>query len=239
MSEVLRIALVAEGYTDKVVLSAAIGAMLGDRPFVLRLLQPVESLPLESAEPYTGMGKGWGGVYLWCREAVRRSGSRLRDDALLFLEYDLLILHLDADVAGKHYSDYEIEDAADDLPCEEACPPPSATTDRLRTVLLRWVGEVEIPPRTVLCTPSKSCEAWVVAALFPDDKEMEKSGWECHPNPEKRLSVQPKDQRLRKTEREYNSAEDRLAEEWPRVSKQLSEAARFASEFSNQLEAMG
>lgn len=233
MSKVLRIGLVAEGYTDKVVVRAALGSILGERPFLLRLLQPEESLALEPAQPFTGVGKGWGGVYLWCREALRRSNGNFNDDPL-FMEYDLVILHLDADVAGKGYADYEVEDSVNDLPCEEPCPPPSATTDRLRPVLLRWIGKTTLPPRTILCTPSKSSETWVVAALFPDDVEMQRKGWECHPNPEARLAVQPVGQRVKMSEKAYKQLEGRLVEEWPRVSSQLSEAERFATDVGSQ-----
>jgi hypothetical protein len=227
MSDLLRIGLVAEGYTDKVVLDAAVGALLGERPYLLRLLQPEESLPLEPVSKFTGKGKGWGGVYLWCQESRIRSGGGLRDDPL-FLEYDILILHLDADVGGKKYSDCEINDPATDLPCEEPCPPASTTTNRLRKVLLRWVGETNIPAKTILCTPSKSTEAWVVAALFPGDTEMLRKGWECHPNPETRLSIQPKEHRLSKTEKDYKGIRDRISVAWPQVRQAMTEADRFS-----------
>ena len=50
MSEVLRVAVVAEGPTDRIVLEAAIAHLLGDRPFVLRQLQPEESVALLGRE---------------------------------------------------------------------------------------------------------------------------------------------------------------------------------------------
>src|SRR5206468_4098251 len=116
---------------------------------------------------------------------------------VLYLSYDVLMLHLDADVADRSYANGGIEEAVQDLPCVQACPPPAASTDPLRVVLLRWVGESYVPPRTVLCTPSKSVEAWVVAALFPNDMSVTR-GIECWPNPESRLAQLPHDQRIRK-----------------------------------------
>src|SRR6266545_3925071 len=77
-------------------------------------------------------------------------------------------------------------------PCVQPCPPPSASTNPLRQVLLRWLSESDMPPRTVLCTPSKSMEAWVVAALFPHDAAVNR-GIECWPNPENMLAQQPHD----------------------------------------------
>ena len=71
MSDPLRIALVAEGPTDRIVLEAAITALLGQRSFVLSLKQP------EVSEAFTGgasgaSGAGWGGVYRWCRTTMDR-----------------------------------------------------------------------------------------------------------------------------------------------------------------------
>jgi hypothetical protein len=230
MSDPLRIGLVAEGVTDKLVIGAAIENLLGGRSYILRLLQPEESLAFGCAAPSVSQGRGWGGVYLWCKGIRQRNGGRLAGD-MLFSEYDILILHLDADVAGKRYSDCGIVDAENDLPCEEACPPPAATTDRLRNVILRWVGEVTLPGKTVLCTPSKSSEAWVVAALFPDDRVMTKRGWECSPNPERRLGTRKRGERVRKSESDYKLIQERITQSWPRLRNELSEARRFSDDF--------
>lgn len=231
MSEPLRIALVAEGETDKVVIGAALAAMLKDHSYVLRLLQPEDSLALGAPGPFAGLtGGGWGGVYRWCQGTVRDNDGRLTGHPL-FEEYDILVLHLDADVAGRRYSDYHISDPANDLPCEEPCPPPHATTDRLRQVLLRWCGETDVPPMTVLCTPSKSTETWVMASLFPQDAELERLGWECHSNPEGRLRAQPQDIRMKKTKAEYMAKQEAIAAAWEQVAEKLSEARRFSTNF--------
>ncbi len=230
MSDPLRIGLVAEGITDKLVIQAAIENLLGERRFILRLLQPEESLPLELSAPTLSQGKGWGGVYLWCEGVRQRNGGRLDGD-LLFSGYDILIMHLDADVAGKNYSDCEIKDLTGDLPFKEKCPPPSATTDRLRSVLLRWLGETSIPAKTVLCTPSKSCETWVIAALFPDDAVMVRKGWECHPKPESRLGTKPKAVRVTKSKAGYEAVQEKISAAWPRLRAELSEAGRFSDDF--------
>jgi len=178
MSEPLRVALVAEGPTDRTVIQAALRAALPARPFVLQQLQPEGSLA------FGPLGAGWTGVYRWCRQAAKRGAGRLGSDFLLFQNYDLLILHLDADVAGMEYGHGSIVPAAGDgpLPCERPCPPVRDTTDLLRAVLLSWCGEMAVPPRTVICMPSKSTEAWVVAALFPDDRAV-RIAIECLANP--------------------------------------------------------
>ena len=86
------------------------------------------------------------------------------------------------------YQNGWIDNQTGDLPCEQPCPPPEATTNVLRKVMLRWLGEAQVPAHCVLCTPSKSIEeTWVMAALFPTNKEVVKDSWECRANPEARL----------------------------------------------------
>src|SRR4051812_11996228 len=128
MSDSIRIALVAEGWTDRSVVNAAIAALLGNRKYILNLLQPED--PASTAPFGETRPLGWGGVFRWCMESVSR-GGRLRDDPVLET-HDILILHVDADVAGSNYGAAHIHDAphADDLPCAEPCPPPAATTNR-------------------------------------------------------------------------------------------------------------
>lgn len=229
----LRIALVAEGITDHAVLSAAIESMLNGRSFVLTLLQPEGSIAFTGKGNAGTFGGGWKGVYRWCLQATQRGGGRLSNDPL-FLGQDMLLLHLDADVSGEDPSNNTISpipELAGILPCEQPCPPPSATTDLLRNMMLAWIGETHTPPKTVLCTPSKSTEAWVMAACFPKDKQMARQGWECHPNPESRLGQQPKGKRFAKNHDDYSERNSKLQAGWPSVVARLTEARRFQNDF--------
>src|SRR5438132_11910472 len=114
MSDPVRIALVAEGWTDRSVIEAAIAALLSGRTYDLNLLQPED--PAATAPFAVQRPGGWSGVYRWCREAVDRAG-RLRHD-IIMASYDVIILHLDADVADGNYAAAHIHDAPDpnDLP---------------------------------------------------------------------------------------------------------------------------
>ncbi len=230
MSSPLRIALVAEGPTDGVVIEAALRSMLRNRPFVLNQVFPATSVGFGT------MGTGWVGVYRWCHQSTARGGGRLSGDRLIFGagNFDLLVLHLDGDVAGFEYADGSLVPLPTDgaLPCAKACPPPADTTDELRKVLLSWCGEANAPPKTVVCMPSKSTEAWVVASLFPTDQAMAQ-GIECYPNPESRLGQQPVAVRVRKKKRDYQSRAAELEQAWPRIaaSAALGEAFRFQTEF--------
>ncbi len=231
MAEQLRIALVAEGPTDMIVIRAALEAILRDRPFVMTLLQPEVSAALDGFGPFGG---GWTGVYRWCKQAASRGGGRLSSDALSYQNFDFLVIHLDADVAGEEYASGNIRSEACDgnLPCLHACPPASATTNALREVLLTWCGETRVPGETVVCMPSMSSEAWILAALFPDDRAM-KRDIECYPDPESRLGQQPKKSRVKKTQSDYSSRAHDLTARWPAIARQgaLDEAWRFQREF--------
>lgn len=231
MSEPIRVALVAEGPTDRIVVESALRAMLAERSFVLVQLQPEGSLA------FGDLGGGWGGVYRWCKQSARRGNGRLSMDRLL-QQFDLVIIHVDADVASLEYMDAnvvaDIGDAA--LPCERPCPPPSEATNALRQVVLSWCGENLIPDRTVICVPSKSTEAWVVAMLFPRDSAVVgEISFECCPNPAARLGQQSKRSRIKKAQRDYQDRSSRLEAEWPRISAEngLSEAVRFRADITN------
>lgn len=240
MSNTLRIALVAEGVTDYEFLKAAVESMLGGQSFDIKLLQPEASVAFTGAGNAGPLGSGWRGVYKWCLLAAERGNGKLRDDPV-FGFYDLYVLHLDADVAGEDPANYPVNPIAElvgVLPCEQRCPPPNGTTDRLRQVMLSWIGETQTPPQTVLCTPSKCTEAWVVAIFFPHDGQMIKKGWECHPDPASRLGQQPKPHRFAKRQADYQARNARIQEGWPRIVNRLTEAKRFQDEFTAALDAL-
>ena len=101
MSETLRIALIAEGPTDRIVMEAALNAILPDRSYVLNQLQPETCNTFENELTFGATGSGWGGVYAFCHQAVARS-RHIGEDPL-FAGHDVLIIHLDADVMNHTY----------------------------------------------------------------------------------------------------------------------------------------
>lgn len=226
MSEPLRLALVAEGPTDRIVIEAAISSILNSRPFILNQLQPEVSLA------FGPHGGGWGGVYRWCRQSVARNGGSLEIDPL-FEFHDLLVLHLDADVSKERYQSANIHENPGDLPCAEPCPPVQATTDRLREVLLRWSGEPTTPDRTVLCIPSKSTDAWVVAALFPTDPTVLDGSHECRSHAQQPLRI-----RIEKSQFVYENHKAKLREVWLTVTEICTEARRFSDDFRGAVQAV-
>jgi hypothetical protein len=78
-------------------------------------------------------------------------------------------------------------------------------------------------------------EAWVVQALFPENKLVKSPHWECHASPEGQLGQQLKASRIAKTRRDYESRRPQMIAAWPQV-RRLSEAERFSQEFLSTVE---
>ena len=229
MSDPLRIAVAVEGPTDEIVLHAVLECLLANTDFEFHTLQPEGSVAFESA-PLGGTGTGWGGVYQWARQSAAEGGGSVSGSSALSY-HELLIVQVDADIAGKSYSSAGIDHPPfQDLPCKKPCPPPDRTTNELRTVILGWLGEQGCPPQVILCTPSKSIESWVIAAVCPNNRMILRGDWECHPNPEGQLGTLPKGQRFRKRVSDYRARKSQITSAWPNVSAMLAEAARFERE---------
>ncbi len=232
----LSIALVAEGKTDLIVIDAALKAIVG-RPFVLTLLQPETRDSLGGAGRFGG---GWGGVYRWCRQLISMRYSVDANPSLA--GFDLVLLHVDADVAGKSYTEANIYDGRTDLPCERPCPPAEESVDRLREVLMGWIdmGPADrLPERWVFCLPSKCTEAWVVAALYGATKDEILERLECSLVLENWLSRRPKGEgkiikwngkEYKKIRSAYRGIAKRITNNWRTVYEHCPQSSRFANE---------
>jgi hypothetical protein len=226
MSKPVRVAFVMEGPTDYVVLRAAVRALLDGRDFEATNIWPELD---ENLRPQTE--GGWGGVYKWCRQVLEQAEGPARDNPIFALN-DMVVIQVDADVARMKYKDYGIKDAPnDDLPCEQDCPPPSATTDALRAVMLGWLDETTVPPHAVLCTPSKNIETWVLVGLFPGNGQAKKSNIECRWGLEVQLRKHGLMKGAKKFIDEYRANEKGIQDAWPSVREKCSEAERFSTDF--------
>ena len=229
MSE-LRVAIAVEGPTDEVVIEAIVDTILGGADFELQVLQPDGSSVFGGAVGGE-RGLGWQGVFRWCREASMEGGGSVSLSAV-FANHDVVVVHVDADVAGVTYDSAGVfSPPRADLPCEQPCPPASATTDALRDVVLNWLGEVDCPDRLVLCIPSKNMDAWVVVALEPDNKIVARGDWECRRDPGRQLVSWPRGKKLAKRKVAYKRRADEIGEGWTVAASKLTEAKRFETEF--------
>lgn len=100
-------------------------------------------------------------------------------------------------------------------------------------------AEEECPSKTVLCIPAQNSEAWVLAALYPDERVLHTGDLECRAAPEDILAGKPKAERLirggKKDVAAYRQRADEFAAAWEHVKKVCSQAVRFEAEFSGAL----
>jgi hypothetical protein len=240
MSDLLRIGFAVEGSTDLVMLESAVAAILPGYEIETVKLQPEVSDSFVALAGATGFG--WPGVYRWCREAVEKGGGSISGGPVLE-SLDAVVVQLDADVAAATYEQGHIEDGTDDLPCEKECPPAEATSDALRIVLLRWLGEAVEPKNLVICMPSKSLETWILAGFYPSDPIVKSGALECRAKPERLLAGKPLKGRLVSgTHKNFDMYRERAAEfleKWSLVEKKCTQAKRFAAELRTTLKDKG
>ena len=219
----MRIALVAEGPTDYELIQAALMAIL-PQPFVLTQLQP------EATQPQ--MGGGWSGVLKWCEATGRRHAGSLDADPLLG-DVDLLIIHLDVDVAGSSYDQCgpAVQAMAAHkgwaaLPCVQPCPPVEDSIAPLTLAIRSWLAPAQAGQKTVLCLPAQSTGAWLAAATLPAGHAL-LAGTQCNPDLEARLGQLAKGQKIKKTVRDYRAFASRVVDNWTAVKALCGQAQAF------------
>ena len=146
-------------------------------------------------------------------------------------------MQVDADVQHEH--DAEISQT---MPC----PPAESGADAVRKLILNWLALDLLPARAVLCVPAAASETWILAALFPDAKEIVFSdsrsaeGLECRLDVKsllRRLGKRLKPKlvisqggKLKNQSTGYAAQQNALQNGWDTVTELCSQAARFDAE---------
>jgi hypothetical protein len=217
MSDSLRIAIVCEGPTDKIIFDDLLEEFLGHANFRSTLVQPIMSALGGDFGPFGG---GWQGVLRWCAQVV--SGGMSFDMSITSTNNDLIIVHVDADVAR--------ETSLAHLHLPSPCPPAKGTCDNLRKHLAALLGGPSLPGHLVFCVPADSTEAWVIAALNPAIAALN-SPWECFRKPEDRLTnVTVEGKTVGKSQRSYARIASYVSEAWYSAKSHCPEASRFESD---------
>jgi hypothetical protein len=172
-------------------------------------------------------------VLKWCQQFASRSQASLEVDPTL-AGFDLYVIHLDADVADQSYADggHAIAQASDgwpSLPCSLPCPPATDSVNELRKRLIAWLGLGDLGRKTVMCVPSKASEAWLAAGVLAEDHELLDT-LECNASVARRLAGLPKQDRIRKSQLEYQNHAGTLTRNWARVVRTCTQAQRFHSD---------
>jgi len=225
MSE-LKIGMIVEGPTDALVLQAGMTAFL-KVPFTVRALQP--------QVPPGSSGTGWSGVYRWCRQVASFQSETLSDNPIL-QNLDLIIIQIDADVAGMSYADAGIhEPVLNDLPCKKPCPPASDTVDLLFRVVQGWLSPTMPGDSGVICVPSKYIEAWVAAGVYSQTDPELMDDIECSDailayfqnKPARERLIRSKDGKPKKITRRYLGISESLTKEWENITRYCPQAGLF------------
>ncbi|EFL52991.1 conserved hypothetical protein [Solidesulfovibrio fructosivorans JJ]] len=222
------IGVIAEGITDFYIIEAALNAILTES-FTVNLIQP--------EEPMGCTGGGWPGVYRWCRQVSAAGGETLASSPLLS-EYDIIIIHLDADVSTSQYSDGNITDNPNnDLPCQINWPPICDTIDRLVAVVEGWLSPLVIDPHSVLCIPSFCTESWVAVGVFgKNDRSIlndiefyDKIYQYLHGMPSRQRLVGTKDGKFKKNTQKYKVNRSTITENWDFIKEHCLQARDFSN----------
>lgn len=231
----MNIGTVVEGPTDRLVLEAVLDRVLpGDS-------RDHRYFPLQPTSTFGQTGTGWKGVRRWCRQTWGGPGSRLE----LIISgstgppLDLLVVHVDADIAGE--PDLLNNDDEPNPDIQQPCPPVNATTDQLRRVIMRWLRCKTLPPQVILAIPAQDTESWTFAALFPEDNLCGRNDYECirsgNDHPGYRLTLinygkllGRRGGQIRKSGRKYSQVTSDIAEAWETVCCICTQAERFAQD---------
>ena len=112
------------------------------------------------------------------------------------------------------------------LPCNQPCPPISATCDQIEAVLKSWLGGNVPMYRTLYCLPAQSSGTWLAAAVLPSGHAL-LVGVECDIRVEKGLAQLPKKERIKKSVLEYRKYAPVITTQWQQVKQICTQAERF------------
>jgi hypothetical protein len=228
----MNIGTVVEGPTDRLVLQAILDKILpGDHRY----------FPLQPTETLGETGTGWKGVRRWCHQTWQRQGSSLETilSADTGAPLDLLVIHVDAEIASEH--DLQEGEDAPVPDVQQPCPPIEATVRQLKQVVERWLNLNELPRQVILAIPAQDTENWTFAAFFPEDELCTRENYECtktgRDHPAYRLTLNKYGKLLRRTDGiikkpvgRYGQLARQIADNWDTVCHICSQAQQFGQD---------
>jgi hypothetical protein len=209
-----RVALIVEGPTDAIVIRAILPNIVEE--FEVTVIQPERTA---IGGDFGEFGGGWRGVLRWC-EGVNGIGGPSQSPT--FANSDIVIVHLDADVSDE-------PEVSCRKPPISGKRPFSPTVDALRAVVVAQIGSPD--PKLVLCIPHEATESWLLPILRSDlpapESVLDPAAGLSLSSPRLCRYAQGK---LKKVRDRYESIEDLITKEWPRVLASCEEAAVFDSD---------
>lgn len=244
-SKTLSVGIVSEGATDQYILGIILQEISSsmDIDFEIRSIQPKYDAINDQWEK-----GGWGLVYAWCKNIVKEHNSL--EKFITDTGIDLLILQIDADVIYMKYTDCPsiVPEPSDfPIPISTPCPDtgcnlPCHAIDAIPKLLSSWVHSKNMPECVVLCTPSKSLDAWVVVTMPLTDFRKDQidqnlltilnGKLECTLNPEQCFDYSDK---IGKSLRSYKNYSTTIKNNLQDTYKRCTMAQIFRDNFSKTL----
>ena len=238
MSE-CRVGIIAEGITDIYLIEGILTCAFPARRFVFQQISPTAG---ELSTGRKAEGFGWRSVYQACCELA----PRLEILNACGKSLDLLVIHLDCDVAGATYQQANIETERQNLPCAEPGDSVALAGETLQQVVCDWIGTAEDEASAIaFCLPFINTEAWAGYLIYPEYRqkfteqstEREIYQWllaigNRKANKSKQL-LRQKDGRVRKVTRNYRRMMDDVTmNDWITLKTDYLQAKRFALQLS-------
>lgn len=242
----MKIGTIVEGSTDRLLLKAIVDEICpGEHEYL-------DLQPADVGESFGERGSGWKGVRRFCFDIWQQ----LSDDVTNFIidyQLDLLIIHIDADVAVEGDLQEGLVSVVKDLP--QPCPPITLITANLREVVAKWLNlerADQLPSRIILAIPAQDSENWVFAALFPENELCQNHDYECihgstsqqHPAYLLTLAnygriLRRKEGKIKKSRRSYQQILPSVVSAWDKVCAVCSQAQAFNNQLAEIDELLG
>ncbi len=227
----MKIGTVVEGPADRLLLKAIIAKRFpGEHKYF-------DLQPADTGASFGRTGTGWKGVRRFCYDIWQSLDT---DIAGLIREHqmDLLVIHLDADVACESDLQEDINPPVENI--YQPCPPILPTAEKLEEVVAKWLNldsADKFPPEVIPAIPSQDSENWLFAALFPDDELCRQPDYECiHKGDDRRHPaylmtlkqygkiLKRKDGEIKKPMKDYRRVSGKVADNWKKVCEFCQQA---------------
>jgi len=234
----LTVGVVAEGATDHEMIDALVHHLIPGEHRLL-VLQPEGS----DTEGFGPRGAGWKGVVRWCQTIASDFGGVHRFMTSTAPALDLLLIHIDGDVAREA-----------EIDCWMPCPQIQGTVDNIKGKIRGWLQEDDLPRKVILCTPCDNLEAWVLCAFDVETPYHQPPGelLECLEKPEyvisdpqyrrprpllKRKEKRPgQGKKPHKTRKVYRELIPTVLENWEAVKRICTQAQAFEDDVRKAIE---
>ncbi|MCB8977916.1 MAG: hypothetical protein H6657_10875 [Ardenticatenaceae bacterium] len=230
----MKIGTIVEGPTDRLLLKAVVDEIChGEHEYL-------DLQPADLGDSFGERGSGWKGVRRFCFDICQQLSESVSDFIIDF-QLDLLIIHIDADVALEE----DLQEGAASIAKEllQPCPPITLTTMSLEEVVTKWLNlehASQLPSQVILAIPAQDSENWVFAALFPEDELCQRHDFECihasteHQHPAYLLTLanygrilRRKDGKIRKSRSSYRQVLPQVVDAWDKVCSICFQAQTF------------